>query len=78
MAGSVLCDNAGVWGGPGWIPVPGDYDGDAKSDAAVYNAGYWSIYSIPNGIILNNAGVWGAPIGPPCSNDWMLGSSQNA
>jgi len=21
MAGSVLCNNAGVWGGPGWTPV---------------------------------------------------------
>ena len=57
----VLLDNAGVWGGPGWIPVPGNYDGDRKSDLAVYRDGYWSIYSLAKGIILDNAGVWGGP-----------------
>ena len=36
-----------------------DYDGDGKSDLAVYNAGYWSIYSLVNGMILNNGGAWG-------------------
>ena len=36
-----------------------DYDNENKSDLAVYNSGYWSIYSLENGIILNNAGVWG-------------------
>ena len=35
MAGGIIL-NAGVWGGPGWTPVPGDYDGDGKSDLAVY------------------------------------------
>ncbi len=41
--------------------VCADYDGDGKSDLAVYRDGYWSIYSLANGIILNNAGVWGGP-----------------
>ncbi|MFH0879546.1 MAG: pre-peptidase C-terminal domain-containing protein, partial [Lentisphaerota bacterium] len=35
-----------------------DYDGDGKADLAVYHDGYWSIYSLANGVILNNAGVW--------------------
>ncbi len=39
--------------------VINDYDYDGKSDLAVYRAGYWSIYSLENGIILNNVGVWG-------------------
>ena len=37
--------------------VFGDYDGDGVSDLAVYNAGYWSIYSLANGMILNNGGA---------------------
>ncbi|MBU1736290.1 MAG: hypothetical protein KJ692_13770, partial [Verrucomicrobia bacterium] len=38
-----------------------DYDGDGKADLAVYRDGYWSIYSLVNGILLDNAGVWGGP-----------------
>jgi hypothetical protein len=36
------------WGGPGFKPVPGDYDGDRKTDVAIYqtsNGGWWIIYS---------------------------------
>ncbi|MBU1855630.1 MAG: VCBS repeat-containing protein [Verrucomicrobia bacterium] len=39
--------------------VEGDYDGDGKSDLAAYREGYWSIYSLVNGLILINGGVWG-------------------
>ena len=36
-----------------------DYDGDGKSDLAVYRAGYWAIFSLTKGIILPPTGTWG-------------------
>jgi len=47
-----------------------DYDNENKSDLAVYNSGYWSIYSLENGIILNNAGVWGGADWTPVPGDY--------
>ncbi|MDD5678652.1 MAG: leucine-rich repeat protein [Kiritimatiellae bacterium] len=70
MTGGVILDNAGVWGGPGWIPVPGNYDGDGKSDLAVYRDGYWSIYSMAGHVLLDNAGVWGGPDWIPVPGDY--------
>lgn len=43
------------------IRNPTDFDGDSKADLAVYRNGYWSIYSLANGLTLNNTGIWGGP-----------------
>jgi len=61
MAGNVLFYNQGVWGGPGWTAVPGDYDGDGRSDLAVYRDGYWSIFTMAGRVLFYNEGVWGGP-----------------
>ncbi|MFH1477641.1 MAG: FG-GAP-like repeat-containing protein [Verrucomicrobiota bacterium] len=50
--------------------VVNDYDGDHKSDLAAYNAGYWSIYSLVNGIIAINAGEWGGANATPVPGDY--------
>ncbi|MFH1476186.1 MAG: VCBS repeat-containing protein, partial [Verrucomicrobiota bacterium] len=50
--------------------VDGDYDGDGKSDLAAYCAGYWSIYSLVNGIIAINAGEWGGANATPVPGDY--------
>ncbi|MCG2659504.1 MAG: hypothetical protein L6437_04565, partial [Kiritimatiellae bacterium] len=40
------------------------------SDLAFYSDGYWSIYSLANGIILNNAGAWGGSSSIPVPGDY--------
>ncbi|MFH1477038.1 MAG: VCBS repeat-containing protein [Verrucomicrobiota bacterium] len=50
--------------------VFGDYDADGKTDLAVYRNGYWSIYSLANGLILANAGEWGGADCTPVPGDY--------
>ena len=55
MAGHNICYETGVWGGEGYVPLPGDYDGDGNADAAVcYDGSCWSVYSLTAGGILTN------------------------
>ncbi|MFA5042816.1 MAG: FG-GAP-like repeat-containing protein [Kiritimatiellia bacterium] len=70
MAGSVLCDNAGPWGGANAIPVPGDFDGDGETDLAFYRAGYWSIYTMAGSVLCDNAGPWGGANAIPVPGDF--------
>ena len=52
------------WGGSGFTPVTGDYDGDGKTDIAIWRPedGYWYIINSKDGSI--TATQWGAGYAP--------------
>ena len=52
-----------TWGGPGYQAVPGDYDGDAITDIAVYSAvnSTWSMLTSTTGFTSGLAISWGGP-----------------
>ena len=57
----------GVFGGPGFLPVPGDYDGNRVTELAVYEqaTGYWSSHTFGTGYF-----VLGGPGYRPAQGDY--------
>ena len=53
--------DGGAWGSANSIPLAGDYDGDGKTDLAVYQGGLWYIYSLVRSSTLLYGGAWGGP-----------------
>lgn len=47
------------WGGPGDVPVPGDYDGDGRTDIALFRPATSSWYIIQSSTGAGVTDVWG-------------------
>jgi len=53
------------WGGPGWISVSGDFNGDGISDQVVYQSasGRWYAITMTGTIIIDT--IWGSAASTP-------------
>ncbi|MBI3987598.1 MAG: VCBS repeat-containing protein [Lentisphaerae bacterium] len=67
----ILAPNVIAWGGPGFTPVVGDYDGDGADDLALYyqNTGGWYIQSA-DGYVIAWATTWGGSGYSPMAGDF--------
>jgi hypothetical protein len=55
------------WGNATDVPVPGDYDGDTRTDFAVYRNGDWYVFQSTAGPLIAN---WGVATDKPVPADY--------
>ncbi len=60
------------WGGPGYTLVPGDYDGDGRTDFGLYQraTGLWSILKSSTSYTSSQTVSWGGPGFVPVPGDY--------
>lgn len=69
MSSTGVGANLGAWGAFGDIPISGDFDGDGKTDRAIYRDGQWWIVDSSSGVG-RLAATFGAPRDVPISGDF--------